>query len=140
MLREHFEPQKNCSHEVYRFIKATQESQETLDQLHTRLRSVAETCEFADVEFEIEQQMIIGGTSSKIRKNALRDPSYDLKAMLLEGRRDEQSTFHAKEIESKEEHLQKQTNQYCHLNKENAISSEDRFLVIKLAQQKEKIP
>ena len=104
-LREHFEPQKNRRYEVYRFRKATQESQETLDQFHTRLRSLAETCEFADVEFEIEQQIIIGGTSSKIRKNALRDPNYDLKAMLLEGRRDEQSTFQAKEIEGKEEHF-----------------------------------
>ena len=35
----------------------------------------------------------------------MRDPSYDLKAMLLEGRRDEQSTFQAKEIEGKEEHF-----------------------------------
>eukprot|EP00112_Aurelia_sp_Birch-Aquarium-sp1_P015232 Seg336.2 transcript_id=Seg336.2/GoldUCD/mRNA.D3Y31 product="hypothetical protein" protein_id=Seg336.2/GoldUCD/D3Y31 len=104
-LREHFEPQKNCSYEVYRYRKSTQESQETLDQFHTRLRSVAETCEFTDLEFEIEEQIIIGGTSSKIRKNALRDPSYDLKAMLLEGRRDEQSTFQAKEIEGKEEHF-----------------------------------
>ena len=78
-LREHFEPQKNRRYEVYRFRKATQESQETLDQFHTRLRSLAETCEFADVEFETEQQIIIGGTSSKIRKNALRDPNYDLK-------------------------------------------------------------
>ena len=95
-LREHFEPQKNRRYEVYRFRKATQEPQETLDQFHTRLRSLAETCEFAEVEFEIEQQIIIGGTSSKIRKNALRDPNYDLKAMLLEGRRDEQSTFQAK--------------------------------------------
>ena len=85
-LREHFEPQKNRRYEVYRFRKATQESQETLNQFHTRLRSLAETCEFADVEFEIELQIIIGGNSSKIRKNTLRDPSYHLKAMLLEGR------------------------------------------------------
>ena len=41
----------------------------------------------------------IGGNSSKIRK---RDPTFDLKAMLLEGRRDEQSTYQAKQIESKE--------------------------------------
>ena len=77
-LREHFEPQKNRRYEVYRFRKATQEKQETLDQFHTGLRSLAETCEFADVEFEIEQQIVIGGTSSKIRKNALRDPNYHL--------------------------------------------------------------
>ena len=63
---------------------------------------MAETCEFTDIEFEIEEQIIIGGRSSKIRKRALRDPTFDLKAMLIEGRRDEQSTFQTKEIESKE--------------------------------------
>ena len=63
---------------------------------------MAETCEFTNIEFEIEEQIIIGGRSSKIRKQALRDPTFDLKAMLIEGRRDEQSTFQTKEIKSKE--------------------------------------
>ena len=66
-----------------------QQPHETLD----------ETCEFNDVEFEIEQHIIIGGTSSKIRKRALRDPQFALKDMLLEGRRDEQSTYQVKDIE-----------------------------------------
>ena len=43
-----------------------------------------------------------GGTSSKIRKRALCDPHFALKDMLLEGRRDEQSTYQAKDIESKD--------------------------------------
>ena len=101
-LKAHFDPQKNKRYEVYRFRQATQESNETLDQFHTRLRTMAETCEFTDIEFEIEEQIIIGGRSSKIRKRALRDPTFDLKAMLIKGRRDEQSTFQTKEIESKE--------------------------------------
>ena len=77
-----------------------QERQETLDQFHTRLRTLAQTCEFASPEFEIDEQIIIGGASSKIRKRALRDPSFNLAALLLEGRRDEQSAFQAKDIES----------------------------------------
>ena len=101
-LQEYFEPQKNRRYEVYRFRQATQACQETLDQFHTRLRTLAQTCEFQDTTFELEEQIIIGGTSSKIRKRALRDPGFDLKAMLLEGRRDEQSAFQAKDIESKE--------------------------------------
>ena len=32
----------------------------------------------------------------------MRDPSFDLKAMLLEGRRDEQSAFQARDIETKD--------------------------------------
>jgi hypothetical protein len=89
-----------------------QEPRETLDQFHTRLRTLAQTCEFASPDFEIEEQIIIGGASSKIRKRALRDPSFNLQlaAMLLEGRRDEQSAFQAKDIgidiaRQRDEHL-----------------------------------
>ena len=55
-----------------------------------------------DVDFEIEQQIITSGMSSRIWKRALRDPTYDLKAILLDGRCDEQSAFQACNIESKE--------------------------------------
>ena len=41
-------------------------------------------------------------TSSKIRKRALRDPQLALKDMFLKGRRDEQSTYQAKDIKSKD--------------------------------------
>ena len=101
-LKEYFDPQKNRRYEVYCFRQTVQQPNETLDSFHTRLRRLAETCEFNDVEFEIEQQIIIGGTSSKIRKRALRDPQFALKDMLLGGRRDEQSTYQAKDIESKD--------------------------------------
>ena len=101
-LTEYFEPQKNRRCEVYIFRQAVQEPNETLDQFHTRLRTLAQTCSFTNVDFEIEQQIITAGTSSRIRKKALRDPTYDLKAILLDGRRDEQSTFQARDIESKD--------------------------------------
>jgi hypothetical protein len=109
-LLAHFEPQKNKRYEVYRFRKAVQEPRETLDKFHTRLRTLAQTCQFASPLFEIEEQIIIGGASSKIRKRALRDPSFNLAAMLLEGRRDEQSAFQAKDIgidiaRQRDEHL-----------------------------------
>ena len=67
-LKAYFDPQQNRRYEVYRFRQTTQEDIETLDQFHTRLRTISETCEFADVDFEIEEQIIIGGKSSKIRK------------------------------------------------------------------------
>ena len=101
-LQEYFEPQHNRRYAVYRFRQAKQEAHETLDQFHTRLRSLAQTCNFHDVDFEIEQQIITAGTSSRIRKRALRDPTYDLKAILLEGRRTEQSAYQSREIESQQ--------------------------------------
>ena len=112
-LTEYFEPQKNRRYDVYCFRQAHQEPNETLDQYHTRLRTLAVPCEFGDnLAFELEEQIIIGGTSSRIRKQALRDPKYDLKAMLLDGRRDEISQFQSKEIESQKfERRAEETNQ-----------------------------
>ena len=107
-LTAYFEPQKNRPYKVYRFRQTTQAASETLDQYHTRLRTMAQTCEFQDVDFEIEEQIIIGGTSSRIRKWALRDPTYNLAAMLLDGRRDESSTYQARKIEERNLSLQKQ--------------------------------
>ena len=91
-LKAQFDPQKNKRYEVYRFRQATQ------DQFYTRLRTMAETNEFTNIEVKIEEQVVIGGRSSKICKRALRDPMFDLKAMLIDGRRDEQSTFQTNEI------------------------------------------
>ena len=73
-----------------------------VDKFHTCLRSLAQTCSFADTDFEIEQQIIMPGTSLRIRRKALRDPAYVLKDILVDGRRDEQSTYQARDIESKE--------------------------------------
>ena len=75
------------------------------------------TCEFGGVEFEIEEQIIIGGNSTKIRRQALRDPTFDLKAMLLEGRRNEQSKYQAQQIESKVEPTVGETNKLEQGNK-----------------------
>ena len=72
---------------------------------------MAQTCEFQDLDFEVEEQIILGGSSSRIRKRALRDPTYNLAAMLLDGRRDESSTYQARKIEEKEP-LSAETNQF----------------------------
>jgi hypothetical protein len=100
-LTTYFEPQNNRRYEVYKFREAKQGNTETLDQFHTRLRKLAQTCAFNDADFEVEQQIIMAGTSSPIRKKALRDPDYTLRDILLDGRRDEQSRYQARDIESK---------------------------------------
>ena len=101
-LKEHFQPQENRRYEVFKFREAKQDPNETLDQFHTRLRTLAQTCSLADADFEVEQQIIMAGTSSRIRKKALRDPTYALKDILVDGRREEQSSYQARNIESKD--------------------------------------
>ena len=96
-LTAYFEPQKNQRYEVYKFRQTRQEEGETLDKFHTRLRNLSSNCEFTNPDFEIEQQILTGGSSSKIRRRALRDPDYKLKDMLLDGRRDEMSSYQAKD-------------------------------------------
>ena len=45
-LKEYFHPQKNRRYEVYCFRQTAQQPSETLDAFDTRLRRLAETCEF----------------------------------------------------------------------------------------------
>lgn len=99
LLTDYFEPQKNRLYEVYKFRQATQGESETIDQYHTRLRSLSKNCEFSDVDFEIMVQIVTGGKSSRVRKQALRDPKYSLKDLLLDGRREEMSKAQAADIE-----------------------------------------
>eukprot|EP00795_Rhopilema_esculentum_P016997 gene16999-8501_t len=103
-LTGHFEPQKNLLHETYLFRQARQEPNETLGQFHVRLQNLASRCDFGDrKEFEILLQIVTNGSSSRLRKKALRDPKYTLKEMLLDGQRDETSTQQASSIEGNTE-------------------------------------
>ena len=60
-LTAYFEPQQNRRYEVYKFKQTRQDTGETLDNFHIRLRKLLINCEFRDVEFELKQQILIGG-------------------------------------------------------------------------------
>ena len=106
-LNEHFEPQQNLLHETYLFRQAKQEANETLAQFHVRLQTLASRCDFGDrKDFEILLQIVINGSSSRLRKKALRDPKCKLHDILLEGQRDEASSQQAIIIESSSSHGQ----------------------------------
>ena len=84
-LNEYFEPQKNRVYEVYKFHQAKQQPYENIDKFHTRLRSLGETCEFHDLDFEIMLQIVLHGSSNRLRKLALCDNQMTLKNLLLLG-------------------------------------------------------
>ena len=98
-LKDYFEPQKNKRYEIFKFRQLRQQEDESLDSFHTRLRRAATNCDFHDSELEIEQQIVVGGKSSTIRKKALRNPEYTLKDMLVDGRGKESSLYQSKDIE-----------------------------------------
>ena len=94
----YFEPQKHRLYDVYQFRQAKQGEMETLDQYYTRLRSFSQNCDFHDPDFEIMVQIVLYGTSSRLRKQALRDPKVTL---LITGRQLERSHIQARHIEEK---------------------------------------
>ena len=98
-LTHYFEPDKNRIYQVYLFRQATQQSTESMDEFHTRLRRLAKYCEFTDIDFEIKMQIVCNGTSTRIRKRALRDPGYSLKDILIDGRKAQTSAVQASEME-----------------------------------------
>ena len=102
-LTKHFEPEKNRIYQTYRYMfrQATQQEKETIDEYHTRLRQLSKHCEFADVEFEIKMQIVCNGTSSRLRKKALKESDYSLKDMLNDGRKSETSDAQASGMEEK---------------------------------------
>ena len=105
-LTAYFEPDKNKIYQTYMFRQAKQMPSETVDQYHTRLRGLAKYCDFHDTDFEIKMQVVCNGTSSRLRKRALRDADYSFKDMLVDGRKAEISTAQASAIEEQFKELQ----------------------------------
>ena len=98
-MTHYFEPDKNRIYQVYLFRQVTQQSTESMDEFHTRLRRLAKYCEFTDIDFEIKMQIVCNGTSTRIRKRTLRDPGYSLKDILIDGRKAQTSAVQASEME-----------------------------------------
>ena len=67
---------------------------------HSRLRQLATTCEFADLDKEIKSQIIFSCSSQRLRRKALRDTTLTLETRLNEARALEISETQAKDIES----------------------------------------
>lgn len=97
-LTEYFAPKKCTEYEIYKFRQASQEQNETVDAYHTRLRQLSENCEFADRDKEIKSQIILGCTSTRLRRKALKE-EITLDTLIKEARMLELSEKQATEIE-----------------------------------------
>ncbi len=73
LLNSYFQPKKNIDYESYVFRSCKQNPDETLTQFCTRLRKLAATCEFLDVERAIKTQIITATRSTQLRRRALRE-------------------------------------------------------------------
>lgn len=98
-LTTYFTPKQNREYEIYVFRQAKQESNESISAFHTRLRQLAVTCEFDDVDREIKTQIVQSCSSHKLRTKALENPSYTLTQLLDAGKAMELSKTQAANIE-----------------------------------------
>ena len=94
-LTNYFAPQVNLHYEIYMFRNAKQEDSETVDQFCTRLRALAATCEFADIDRELLSQIIQNCQSQELRRRALRKTDIKLNELLVLARTLEASDFQA---------------------------------------------
>ena len=99
-LNAYFDPKKNVEFEIFTFRQAKQNPVETMNSYHSRLRQLATTCEFTDVDKEVKSQIIQSCTSQRLRRKALRDSTMTLEALLAEARALEVSEQQATDIES----------------------------------------
>ena len=106
-LSGYFRSKKNINYEVYMFRQEKQRTGETLDQYTTRLRKLASTCEFTDPNAEIKSQIILGCSSSHLRRRALRESTLTLDQLLSHGRAMETAEKQATHIEQTNEESHK---------------------------------
>ena len=65
-LTEHFYPKKNVEHELYTFRQARQNPGESMNAFPSSLRQLSATCEFVEVDKEIESQVILSCSSHNV--------------------------------------------------------------------------
>ena len=95
---KYFTPKKNLSYEVFKFRQLFQQTDESMNSYHTKLKTIAANCEFANPDREIVSQIIQGCKSSRLRRRALKD-NMSLDDILTEARAMELSESRAAEIE-----------------------------------------
>ncbi|XP_071502622.1 uncharacterized protein [Diadema antillarum] len=70
-LNKYFSPKSNSLYETYIFRQAKQEANESIDHFVTRLRQLAQNCKFHNADREIMVQIIMNGSSPRLRRQAL---------------------------------------------------------------------
>uniref|UniRef100_H2ZZ81 Gypsy retrotransposon integrase-like protein 1 n=1 Tax=Latimeria chalumnae TaxID=7897 RepID=H2ZZ81_LATCH len=106
-LTAYFTPRQNIEYEVYVFRQAKQEQGENLAAYHTRLRKLAMTCNFTDVDREIKSQIVQTCLSAKLRRRALGDPGITLTQLIEIGKAMEVSEAQASSTEWKQHIINK---------------------------------
>ena len=101
-LTNYFTSRQNREYEIYVFHQAKQENDESLSAFHIRLRQLAVTCKFNNVDREVKTQIVQSCSSHMLQTKALENPSYTLTQLLNAGKAMELSKAQAANIEDKQ--------------------------------------
>ncbi|CAB4020397.1 PREDICTED: uncharacterized protein LOC107336737 [Paramuricea clavata] len=99
-LDTYFSPKKHVDFEIFKFREAKQQPHETIDQFSTRLRKLAATCDFENIDKEVKSAIIQNCLSKRLRRYALLDSEVTLAKILAKGRAFELSESQATGIEN----------------------------------------
>ena len=99
-LTAHFNPRTNIEFQKYLFKHTVQETDD-IDDLHTELKQLAETCQFADINGEVKSQLISGCRLDRVREKGLSDPDITLEQLLQFARNLQITQAHSKQIKGK---------------------------------------
>ena len=128
-LTEYFEPKKNIPFERHLFRQAAQGPTENMDSYVTRLRSLAKSCEYGNVDEMIRDQVVDKCASNSLRRRLLRETDLTLDGLLQIARSIEASDQHATKMEAASD-TSRQVNKVCggsqSSNKKNRGSSRSR--------------
>lgn len=109
-LTTYFSPQVNVRYERVMFRQIKQDSGETTDRYVTRLRKLAESCEFQDPDDAILDQVIEKCFSTELRRKALQEKNLTLDKFLHLARALEAANRQASIIEGNGNNNSKQVN------------------------------
>ncbi|XP_072142759.1 uncharacterized protein [Dermacentor andersoni] len=70
-LSAYFAPRVKSTFSIYKFRQAQQNVSEPLDAFYARLRQLSRHCNFENVDAEVQNQIILATTSSRLRKYAM---------------------------------------------------------------------
>ena len=99
-LDAYFKPQRNIPFERHMFIQATQDPSETMDMYVTRLKRLAQTCDYGTLSDEmIRDQVLQKCYSTRLRRRLLREETLTLDVFLHIARALEASDRQAQQIE-----------------------------------------
>ena len=110
----YFDPKTNDCYETWNFQKTIQEDGETVQRYYLRLKEIAVRCTFPDENKAIKTQLVLGTSSSKLRKYCFTNKTATLQEILTRGKLMEDIEFQTKDIEMKQEKVEEKPYEDVH--------------------------